>query len=98
MPRFAHRRVRRLVPDQASRAGARPASPRCGRAASRDVVAAELWLREPLDPARLNGCGLLVVNPPYRFEEEAQPVLAALLDRLGEREPGEGAARDAAGR
>ena len=30
----------------------------------RDIVAAELCLREPVDPARLNGCGLLVVNPP----------------------------------
>jgi 23S rRNA (adenine2030-N6)-methyltransferase len=58
----------------------------------RDVIAAELFLREPVDPARLNGCGLLVVNPPYRFEAEIPPVLAALLDRLGNREPGEGCA------
>ena len=55
-----------------------------------DIVAAELWLREPLDAARLNGCGLLVINPPYRFEAEAPPILAALLERLGSREPGEG--------
>src|SRR5208283_2213802 len=48
----------------------------------RDVVAAELWLREPTDPGRLNGCGLLVVNPPYRFEAEAAPILDALLARL----------------
>ena len=57
----------------------------------RDVVAAELCLREPTDPARLNGCGLLVVNPPYRFEQEVPPILTALLQRLGEREAGEGA-------
>jgi 23S rRNA (adenine2030-N6)-methyltransferase len=56
----------------------------------RDIVAAELWLREPLDAARLNGCGLLVVNPPYRFEAEVPDILAALLTRLGTREPGEG--------
>lgn len=55
----------------------------------RDVIACELLLREPLDPARLNGCGLLVVNPPYRFEQEAQFILDALVDRLGDREPGE---------
>ena len=55
-----------------------------------DVVLAELVLREPVDPGRLNGCGLLVVNPPWRFEAEAEPILAALLDRLGDREPGEG--------
>jgi 23S rRNA (adenine2030-N6)-methyltransferase len=58
----------------------------------RDVVAAELWLREPVDPARLNGCGLLVVNPPFRFEAEAPPILAALLERLGAGEPGAGTA------
>jgi 23S rRNA (adenine2030-N6)-methyltransferase len=56
----------------------------------RDIVAAELWLREPLDPTRLNGCGLLVVNPPYRFEAEAPAILAALLARLGDGEAGAG--------
>jgi 23S rRNA (adenine2030-N6)-methyltransferase len=44
----------------------------------RDVVAVELLLREPTDPERLNGCGLLVVNPPWRFMEEAEPMLAGL--------------------
>ena len=56
----------------------------------RDVVAAELTLRTPHDPARLNGCGLLIVNPPWRFESEAAPILAALRDRLGDGEAGEG--------
>lgn len=58
----------------------------------RDIVAAELWLREPLDPARLNGCGLVVVNPPFGFEQAAAALLQALLDRLGNRESGEGIA------
>ncbi len=58
----------------------------------RDVVTAELFLREPLDAARLNGSGLLVVNPPFRFEVEMEPILAALLDRLGDGEPGQGTA------
>jgi 23S rRNA (adenine2030-N6)-methyltransferase len=56
----------------------------------RDVVAAELWLRAPLDPGRLNGCGLAIVNPPYRFEAEAPAILAALLERLGSGEAGGG--------
>jgi 23S rRNA (adenine2030-N6)-methyltransferase len=56
----------------------------------RDTVAAELWLREPVDAARLNGCGLLVRNPPYGFEAEAPVLLAALLDRLGQGEAGQG--------
>ncbi len=55
------------------------------------VVTAELCLREPLDPTRLNGCGMLVINPPYRFDQEAPGILASLLDRLGDREPGESA-------
>ena len=55
----------------------------------RDIVTAELCLREPVDPTRLNGCGMVVVNPPYRFEHEVPAMLAALLDRLGDREPGE---------
>jgi 23S rRNA (adenine2030-N6)-methyltransferase len=57
----------------------------------RDVIVAELLLREPVDPTRLNGCGLVVVNPPYRFEEQARPILDSLLHRLGQREPGEAA-------
>lgn len=56
----------------------------------RDIVAAELWLREPTDPTRLNGCGLAVVNPPWQFAEEGGAILAALLARLGNREAGEG--------
>ncbi len=42
-----------------------------GLAGLRDVVAAELWLRRPLDPAVLNGCGLLVRNAPFGFEAAA---------------------------
>ena len=57
-----------------------------------DIVAAELFVRAPLDAARLNGSGLLVVNPPYRFEQEVPPILDALLTRLGDREAGEGTA------
>ncbi len=56
----------------------------------RDVAAVELWLREPTDPARLNGNGLLVRHPPFRWAEEWPALLAALLDRLSERDPGEG--------
>jgi 23S rRNA (adenine2030-N6)-methyltransferase len=49
----------------------------------RDILAAELWLREPTDPRRLNGSGLVVVNPPFGFEAAAQAVLDALLAALG---------------
>lgn len=54
----------------------------------RDVVAAEFWLRRPLDPAVLNGCGLLVRNAPFGFEAAAGEILAALAERLGGAEGG----------
>jgi 23S rRNA (adenine2030-N6)-methyltransferase len=60
------------------RAPARAFQAAVGEAGIRDVVAVELLLREPVDPDRLNGCGLLVVNPPWRFTEEAAPILASL--------------------
>jgi len=47
----------------------------------KDVLAAELFLREPVDAARLNGCGLIVVNPPFRFETEIGPILHCLADK-----------------
>ncbi len=56
----------------------------------RDILAAELHLREPTDAARLNGCGLIVVNPPFGFEAAARDILAALLERLSEGEAGAG--------
>ena len=38
------------------------------------------------DPSRLNGCGLILVNPPWRLAEELTillPVLAKILGRQG---------------
>ena len=49
-----------------------------------DLVCAELTLRPPLDPTRLNGCGLLVAGPPWGFEDAAITILDALADRLGD--------------
>ena len=58
----------------------------------RDAVTVEFLLRAPLDPARLNGCGLLVVNPPWGFETEAPSLLRTILERVGGREPSGGVA------
>jgi 23S rRNA (adenine2030-N6)-methyltransferase len=49
----------------------------------RPVLAAEFLRFAPTDPARLNGCGLAVVNPPWQFDAGAKDILAALADRLG---------------
>lgn len=57
---------------------------------TRDLIAVELLLREPLDATRLNGCGLIVADAPWGFEDAAAAILAAMLARLGHREPGEG--------
>jgi len=57
-------------------------------AAIRDIIAVELYLREPLNPSRLNGCGLLVINPPYRFEAQAVAIAVAVQKGLGAPEPG----------
>lgn len=54
------------------------------QAGLRDVLACELLLRPPLDPARLNGSGMLVVNPPFGFQATAQAILHALHDRLAD--------------
>jgi len=37
---------------------------------------------EPTDPDRLNGCGLFVLNPPWRLAAEAETILPALAERL----------------
>lgn len=57
----------------------------------RDIVAVEVLLREPIDPARPNGCGMVVINPPFHFELEASAILDALHNRFGRGEPGAGA-------
>lgn len=57
-----------------------------------EVLTAELYLREPTDPARLNGAGMVMVQPPYEFRAAAGAILDALAERLGHGEPGGGAA------
>lgn len=56
----------------------------------RDIIAVEMLLRDPTGPDRLNGCGLLVINPPYRFETQAAALAEAVLQGLGADEPGAG--------
>jgi 23S rRNA (adenine2030-N6)-methyltransferase len=58
----------------------------------RDLVAAEFLLRAPEDFARLNGCGLLLRNPPFGFEGAAPAILDALHGRLADGAAGAGVA------
>ena len=50
----------------------------------------ELMLRRPIEPDRLNGCGLVVVNPSYMLEEELAAVLPELTRRFAAAEGGAG--------
>lgn len=57
----------------------------------RDLAVLELLLAPPLDPQRLNGCGLLLASPPFGLlERHAAPILDALLATLGDGRDGEG--------
>ncbi len=56
----------------------------------RDIVAVELYVRATTDPGRLNGCGLLAINPPYQFEARARAIATAVLEGVGDGEPGAG--------
>ena len=66
-----------------NRAASRGFLDRLADAGLPDLVAAELLLRPPQDPARLNGCGLLVASPPFGFEQEAAAILSAIDTALG---------------
>ncbi len=50
----------------------------------------ELMLERPVDPDRLNGCGLVVVNPPYTLEGDLAVVLPVLSRRLASARGGAG--------
>lgn len=50
----------------------------------RECFAVELLLRAPRHPEKLNGCGLVVVNPVWQLEEQLVSVLPVLAERLGQ--------------
>jgi len=53
----------------------------------RRVVAAEFMVRPAVDPERLNGCGLLLINPPWTLGEDLRRVLARLEGLLSDPGP-----------
>ena len=48
-----------------------------------DVLVAEILLHPDNSPLRLNGCGTVIVNPPWRFERNLDDWLPRLAERLG---------------
>jgi 23S rRNA (adenine2030-N6)-methyltransferase len=52
------------------------------RSGIRKVLRMEIVVRERDESGIIPGCGMLVVNPPWRFDEEARPMLAWLARKL----------------
>jgi 23S rRNA (adenine2030-N6)-methyltransferase len=52
------------------------------RRLGRPALRLDLYIQRPDVPTRLNGSGLIVVNPPWRLAEEARTFLPALAARL----------------
>ncbi|HEX5961752.1 MAG TPA: 23S rRNA (adenine(2030)-N(6))-methyltransferase RlmJ [Rhodanobacteraceae bacterium] len=48
------------------------------------VLAAELLVRPDDSPLRLNGCGMLMANPPWQFDATLAALLRALRDSLAQ--------------
>ena len=49
-----------------------------------ESLAIELLIRAPADPDRLNGCGLIVLNPPFTLEADLGVLLPVLAERLSD--------------
>ena len=58
-------------------------------AAGDKALRAELLIRAAEDPLKLNGCGMLIVNPPWTLEDRLKTLLPFLSERLA-RGPGAG--------
>ncbi len=53
------------------------------RIGSAKILRVELNVGPLSDPTRLNGCGLILINPPWTLENELAVLLPALVDILG---------------
>ena len=51
---------------------------------AKSVLACELLVRDDDSPLRMNGSGMLLVNPPWRIEQALEPALVHLRARLGD--------------
>ncbi len=49
-----------------------------------ESLAIELLIRAPADADRLNGCGLVVLNPPFTLEADLGVLLPVLAERLSD--------------
>jgi 23S rRNA (adenine2030-N6)-methyltransferase len=49
-----------------------------------EILRVELMIRRASDPDRLNGCGLIVANPPYTLQGDLEAILPDLSRRLAD--------------
>ena len=47
-----------------------------------DLLSTELYIREPRSAAMLNGCGMVIANPPYTLADELRTVLPWLAETM----------------
>jgi 23S rRNA (adenine2030-N6)-methyltransferase len=50
----------------------------------KNLLRTEIYIREPVTSASLNGCGLMILNPPWLLEEELRAVLPELSTVLAQ--------------
>ncbi len=48
----------------------------------RDLLNVELYIREPRPSGMLNGCGMVILNPPYILRQELETILPWLSETL----------------
>lgn len=47
-----------------------------------DLISAELYIREPRSASMLNGCGMVILNPPYVLRDELSTLLPWMAEVL----------------
>lgn len=49
-----------------------------------NALAVDLLIRAPVDAGRLNGCGLVILNPPFTLDADLRTLLPVLAERLSD--------------
>ena len=65
-----------------------PSPSACAGSGSAKILRAELIVAPLSDPTRLNGTGLILVNPPWTLHDELSVLLPALAGVLGRQDQG----------
>ena len=47
-----------------------------------DMLNAEIYIRDPILSSTLNGCGMVIMNPPYTLKEELHQLLPWLAETV----------------